>query len=80
MIFCFEAQLRFEGYNAFILSKNLVPVFVDTEMIHKKLVDDLKSSKKEKVPNLVLPFISPYLDLVSKNNESWRKIYIFLIT
>lgn len=41
MILRFGAQLGYEGPNAFILSKNLASALVDTDIIDRKLAEDL---------------------------------------
>lgn len=75
MILCFEAQLAYEGPNAFILSKNLVSALADTGIIDKKLAEDLRCHWVEEVTNPILPFISSPLGLVPKHNGDWRKIH-----
>ena len=42
MIFCFRAELGYEGpSNAFILSNNLASALKDSAIVKKKLQDDL---------------------------------------
>lgn len=77
MILCFGAQLGYKGPEALILSKNLASALVDTEIIDKKLADDLKSRKVEEVLNPNLPFISSPLGLIPKHDRGWRKIHHF---
>lgn len=57
MILCFEAQLGYESPDAFILSKNLASALVDTDIINKKLMEDLENGRVVEV-NSILPFIS----------------------
>lgn len=69
MILCFGAQLGYEDpADAFILLKNLASAFKDTEIIDKKLADDLTSRWMEKIANSTPPFISSPLGLVSKHD------------
>ena len=75
MILRFGAQLGYEGPNAFILSKNLASALADTEIIDKKLAEDLRCRRVEKVTNPTMPFISSPLDLVPKHDGGWRKIH-----
>ena len=75
MILCFGAQLGYNGPETLILSKNLASALVDTEIIDKKLADDLKCRKVENVLNPTLPFISSPLGLVPKHDEGWKKIH-----
>ena len=75
MILRFGAQLGYEGPNAFILSKNLASALADTEMIDKKLAEDLRCRRVEEVTIPTMPFISSPLGLVPKHDGGWRKIH-----
>ena len=75
MILRFGAQLGYEGPNAFILSKNLASALADTEIIDKKLAEDLRCRRVKEVTIPIMPFISSPLDLVSKHDGGWRKIH-----
>lgn len=75
MILCFGAQLGYEGPDVFILSQNLALALVDTGIIDKKLVENLKNSPAEEVANPIPPFISFPLGLVPKHDGGWRKIH-----
>lgn len=77
MILCFGGQLSLEEPKAFILSKNLALALVDTEIVDKKLLDNLKSSKVEKVPHLISLFIFTPLGFVPQYDEGWKKIHNF---
>lgn len=77
IIICFRAHLGYEGPNAFILSKNLASALVDTEIIDKKLADDLRCCRVEKVTNSTLPFIFSPLGLVLKHDRGWKNIHHF---
>lgn len=48
---------------------------MDTEIINKKLANDLKIGRVEEVAKLISPFISSLSKLVPKHNGGWRKIY-----
>ena len=74
MILCFRAQLGYESSDTFILSKNLVSVLVDIDIIDKKLVEDLENGRVIEV-NPTLPFIFSPLGLIPKHDGGWRKIY-----
>ena len=75
MILCFGIQLGYEGPNTFILSKNLASALADTEIIDKKLAEDLRCRRVKKVTNLISLFISSLLGFVPKYNGGWRKIH-----
>ncbi len=76
MILRFGAQLGYEGpTDAFILSKNLASALVDTEIINKKLYEDLANCQVEEVGNPTPPFISSPLGLVPKHDGGWRKFH-----
>ena len=49
----------------------------NTEIIDKKLNEDLKCRRVEKVTNPTLPFISFPLGLVPKHDRRWKKIHHF---
>lgn len=77
MIFYFEVQLGYKDFQVFILLKNLASALIDTEIIDKKLVDDLRISQLEKVAKPTSLFISFPLRLVFKYDREWRKIHHF---
>lgn len=75
MIFRFRALLGYRSSKTFILSKNLASVLVDTELINKKLADDLRICRVEEVTMPTSPFISFSFGLIPKYDESWKKTH-----
>lgn len=75
MIIRFGAELGYKGpTDALILSKNLSSALVDTEIIDKKLRDDLELQRVVEV-SPERPFICSSLGLVPKHDGGWRKIH-----
>ncbi len=76
MIIRFVVELGYERpTDAFILSENLASALEDTEIIDKKLRDDLALSRVVKVKAPASPFISCPLGLVPKHDSGWGKIH-----
>lgn len=76
MIVRFGVELGYKGpTDAFILSKNLSSALVDTDIIDKKLCEDLALKRIIEVKAPTPPFIASPLGLVPKHDGGWRKIH-----
>lgn len=68
MIFYFETQLSYKDLEASILSKILSLALVDTEIINKKLANNLSIGWVNNVAKLTSSFISTSLGLMLKHD------------